>query len=73
MKDVVLVLHKHVGDGLSQLLLDLEASESAYSNQLFAEFLRRIRKASGITKPPDPTEPKPLLDLLEKGLPLEDS
>lgn len=65
MKDVADLLRAYVGDDrLPALLDDLAISETATSNRLWAEFVRRLRRAAGLPDRDLPDEPRLLLDLM---------
>ena len=53
MKDVVAVLRAHTRDDaeLRALVEELATTHTAQHNIIFAEFVRRIRKAAGIPEP----------------------
>lgn len=64
MIDVVNILAVHVGvAGLEPLLDDLAASDTAQSNKMFAEIIRRVRRAANIPER-SVTPPGPLLELM---------
>ena len=53
MKDVVAILRRYIIDEaeLCDLITELGESDTAQRNIIFAEFIRRIRKAAGIAAP----------------------
>lgn len=65
MKDVVAVLVRYAGANLPDLVMDLQATDSARGNREFMSTLKRIQRTAGIPDPP-PTERGELLKMMIK-------